>query len=55
MAVVEAGIVGCIQWSTCSHDDTPRPEGENEYGTYRQDHTPKPAAHVLRCPSGRHA
>lgn len=46
-AVVESDIVGCLQWSTCAHDDEPRADGENEYGIHRQDESPKPAARVF--------
>ena len=46
-AIVDADIVGGLQWSTCSHNDQPREAGENEYGIHRQDHSPKPAVEVF--------
>ena len=47
-AVQDEDVVGCLQWSTCSHNDQPREDGENEYGIHRQDCSPKPAAEVFR-------
>jgi hypothetical protein len=47
-AVRSEGIVGCVQWCTCSHDDQDREDGENEYGVFRQDHSAKPAATAYR-------